>query len=186
MSELNLGKNKGERILIGAFFLIPLLLLYLTWHAPSQKAASPTPDPATATAAMATPVPSSAPFAAAAVNAPTPTPRPTEDPQLADLPPFVPPYPGSTTISFSSSGLHDATRGSYLFSSPDRPDVVGAFYKEAISEAGLVVSVNVSGNDHIGSSYTLSADGGTAGRSVSLKIEFRKGRSIGSIGFVGK
>lgn len=188
MSEVNLGSHKGERILIGAFFLIPLILLYLTWHAPGQKAAAPTPTPTTSAGAAAnpTPVPSSAPPVAAAVSTFVPTPRPTEDPQLADLPSFVPAYPGATTISFSSSGLHEATRGSYLFSTPDKPDAVGAFYKDAFSESGLVVSVNVSGNDHIGSSYTLIADGGTAGRSVSLKIEFRKGRSVGSIGFVGK
>jgi len=185
MSELKLGKNKGEKILIGAFFLIPLLLLYLSWHAPAQKAAGPPPASATVADAKATPIPTTAPSTAEVQRLPTPTPRPTEDPQLADLPSYVPPYPGATTISFSSSGLHEATRGSYLFSTHDKPDTVGAFYKEAISEAGLVVSVNVAGNDHLGSSFTLIADGGTAGRSVSLKIEYRKGRSIGSIGFVG-
>jgi hypothetical protein len=169
------------------------------------KVAPPTPSPLVERAAVAggkadAPAPASAASAEAAVPAPTPTPAVVrspggnasialpadEDRALVALPSFIPPYPGSRTISCNLSASAESSRGSYVFATPDGPDVVGSYYKDEFASEGLVVSINVGGNDRKNVSFTLIADGGAAGRSVSLRVDYQEGRSHASLGFVGK
>jgi hypothetical protein len=202
-------------VIIGSLAIFVVALFWVSWLiGRKEPPARPGPVslkvvPAAATAevgAKTDPAVGSASAAARSAPtisaAPTPTPvpvmvkspggaasialAPEDDPALVSLPSFIPAYPGSRTVSCTHSGGSDSTRGSYVFATPDGPDVVGSYYKDQFTSEGLVVSINVGGNDHKNLSYTLIADGGAAGRSVSLRIDYQEGRSHGSIGFVGK
>jgi hypothetical protein len=126
--------------------------------------------------------PSASPLASRSAP-PSSAPLPAEE---ASLPPFVPPYPGSTAIKVATTRNEASVHGDYVFSTADPPGQVGEFYAARMAASGLVVIANVAGSNPQGVTVTLIAEDAVSGKTLSLTAAVEEGRTRGLITFAAK
>ena len=105
----------------------------------------------------------------------------------ADIPSWVPKYPGATSVGvFSATGTDSngaGSGGTFSFTTSDEPHKVLDYYKDKAAELGLKVNMNtdmptggmiIAAND--GEKRVLSATATTSGNSTSGVISFKEKR----------
>ena len=155
----------------------------------AQSAAAPAREPVVVTpspppiANVPAEMPTSQSAGTGADQAPPVVAPPTPE---TTLPPFVPPYPNSTSIKIATTHNGESVHGDYEFSTSDPPATVGKFYAEKMTAAGLVVIANVAGSNQDGPTFTLIAEDAAAGKTLSLTAVIESGRTRGAITFAAK
>lgn len=66
---------------------------------------------------------------------------------LASFPPYLPPYPGGTTVESNQMTIAAARMSSYIFTTSDKPEKVVEFYRQKVVAAGFKVMGQNSSNE---------------------------------------
>lgn len=96
----------------------------------------------------------------------------------ANMPDWVPSYPGAKTTASYTTNANDKTSGSYTLSTTDSVEAVSDFYENALNEAGFAVEKNsnpplisVTGEDS-GSGRKIEVKTSSAGQETSIILTF--------------